>query len=273
MDFDQAKQTMELHASRYKKRPHLKNIANKTQLRRNIVSGLEDTSYSVLLFGNEILKFTPERVIIDDHDWVSHTTHARLNDLMPKGFRIWGATRRQIADHPLIFLRTPAGVFAAQFPMHMSYAGIPHGGNYATSRADLLVSLLPAYATQCMRWMLSGVTISEELPPTAEEEPLGWLIRNNRPTKVIIGRAAEQCMTPSVEATIRALLQAPKELRALLHPRTRRQLAEATEATLLEKLPLLDARTKRYIYTEGRKGILSYLVSALGFKSCSWNRR
>jgi hypothetical protein len=169
MDYTSAKDLLEEHATRIKnghgvvaQLDHdVKRLANKTQLtyveRASEGIAQSQPAYRVVLFGNPILHFWEgDYFTISDHGWFSATTIQRLNEYMPKGFRIYGETPKGLemeTRRPLGFVHTPNGTYPYNMPAVFRYDGTPYGESF-TAEAHTAVSELGSYTNQYLDLLL-----------------------------------------------------------------------------------------------------------------------
>lgn len=162
MDYTSARDLLEGHAEKVRNGhgvvaaldPQCMRLANATKL-TYVDSASEGISqsqpaYRVVLFGNPILHFWEQNYFtISDHGWFAKTTQLRLNEYMPRGFHIYGATPKDLAltkKRPLGYIRTPNGTYPYNMPAVFHYDGTPYGEGF-TGEAHRAISELGSYVS------------------------------------------------------------------------------------------------------------------------------
>jgi hypothetical protein len=152
MDYTSARDLLEEHAAKVRGGhgvvarldPLCRRLANETKL--TYVSSASEgiaqpqPAYRVVYFGNPILHFWEQDYFtISDHGWFAKTTHLRLNEYMPRGFSVYGATPKGLAlekRRPLGYIRTPNGTYPYNMPAVFRYDGTPQGEGFTGGGAS-----------------------------------------------------------------------------------------------------------------------------------------
>lgn len=163
MDYGEAKSLIFTHAHNVRNGhgrvanldPNLKKIAYRTFLKRQRSASDEvPESYIVEYLGNPIIHFHHDNFIVNDCGWFSYSTHQRLNEFMPKGFRVSGATPRWLGS-PVGFVHTPVGVFPYNMSMRFNYNG--RCIDEYSEDAGQALHKVPAYVEAMLTQAFAGV--------------------------------------------------------------------------------------------------------------------
>lgn len=301
MDFEEAHRIMEGHANRLEKasgvvakKAHvwIKKLKHETWLEK---SSIEDTAegepafeYGLRYFKTNILTFHPEFVEISPGDWFSRSTHDRLNEYMPRGFRVYGQTFQELGlGRPLGFISTPQGTYPYAIPVRFNYDGSPTtmGGRHAN--AYEAVRKIPSYVNEYLDRLFSrgefdAVSRQSALTAFSTANTDCWQLSKNVGRAVLTPRYYRHLLGVITEFEDDSLNNLEhKELVRMLtergaevfkRPQTKRELAQRTEDTLFFNRSIVHIRKntlRRYL----RSMLIGALVEALGFDDVTWNRR
>lgn len=300
MDYESATQLMELHAKRAWGRvnPHFRKLKNRTWLEKtNTPNDETQPEYKLHYFQTNILIFRHDHVQIDIGNFFSHSTHQRLNEFMPRGFRISGCTYPQLRlRRPLGFLDTPTGKYPFMHGMTFTYDGKPYDDLYFHA-GGMAVGELTSYVDRYLNQLFSR-SCDVQSARAAEE----YWVRSSKfdghtdaqQTRINAGQAILGGTTYSFLALMVArftsgyaspprsltdlsmedlsLLLAHRGAEVFRKVRTRSDAARRFEDVLEFSMPIPDLNLQKlrgYL----RQQLIEYLVSALGFAEVEWNRR
>ena len=141
MDYNEAARIIAEKNARYAGRKDFQKQANHKKLKnatylawKAVIRGSTWSSgtdcYTVSLFGHSILTLYQEYFVIADWGYFGRSTHDRLNEYMPRGFRVYGQTQELVRAYAhfsgvkrlLGYLATPVGVFPFHVPMFQARA-------------------------------------------------------------------------------------------------------------------------------------------------------
>lgn len=273
MNYEQAEIIMEQHMGNVldkkgamaKHSPTSKKLDSCAWLRHALVArdGLPevtDVAYQITLFGsngNIILSFHPDYVLLDDHGWFGKTTHAKLNEYMPAGFRVWGTKYNHLSNpRPLGFIKTPAGVFPYSMPMRFSYSGVPIGSRI--HGADALIERLPSYVAEYINQLLKG--------PPYEELELPLLGIHTNLAENAVESENLNYMGLSIQEIVGVVRQEGAKAFAKVSG------ARHMERLLFHGVPIPVIK-KNWLRQTLRPLIHDYLIDSMGFADVCWNRR
>lgn len=301
MDFEEAHSIMEGHASRLEKargvvakkaRAWAKKLKHETWLEKSSIAGTTEGEpafeYGLRYFKTNILTFHPEYVEINPSSWFSRSTHDRLNEYMPRGFRVYGQTFQELkVRHPLGFIRTPHGTYPYSVPTKFNYDGSPTvmGGLY--DHAYEAVRRIPGYVDEYLDRLFSRGEFdavshgsAEDIFGTANTDH--WKASKNVGRAIMGPRYCRYMLTVLTEFEYDSLNNLEhKELARMLtergaevfrRPQTAQDRARRAEDTLFFNRSIVDIRKgtlRRYL----RRMLMSRLVDVLGFDEVVWNRR
>lgn len=302
MDYNSAKDILDNHASVISKsygivathNPGKKLVNGNTWLTMNERSsvGLDvwtpevGDTYVLEYFKNGILHFRKDFFTIDDHGWFAHSTHARLNDYMPRGFRVWGTTPKHLHwKDPLGYVKTPAGIFPYGMPMSFKYDGQPWFVGGPTNKANQAIHELGAYVENYLTRLLQkqpcdvedsqesadywGTSTAEVLSVRAADAIVGRQYFRNLAMFATFGEHVI-CEGLDIVEIVRVL--EAEGATALKRVDSQNRLARHVENELIHALPL-PVINAGWLRTTLRKMLHKYLIESLGFSANTWNRR
>lgn len=296
MDYASAKDLLEAHATKIRNGhgvvarldPLCKRLANETKLtyvdKASEGIQLARPAYRIVYFGNPILHFWEgDYFTISDHGWFSHTTHQRLNEYMPRGFSVYGATPSGLdmeTRRPLGYIRTPKGTYPYNMPAVFNYDGTPQGV-VLTDKAHQAISELRAYTSQYLDTLMARKSF--EYP---EEDSLqGTLAHSSRRlADAILQRKHYAHLARWAafghENVCHQGLMLPEIVSVLLaeggcafsRSTTGVATAERMERTIKHRLPM-PSISPTWIRQQLRPLINEFVIRTLGFDNVIWNRR
>lgn len=311
MDYTKASDIITAHAERVKNsrgvvategNPTAKKLKHRTWLEQD-----KDSSggYHLRYFNTKILTFYPLHIEINDGGFFSSSTHQRLNEFMPQGFRVSGCTYPALhLGRPLGFLRTPKGTFPWRTPCSFCYDGRPYDDSDVAAGIEIgaavmtpnagIVTDVPQYVDAYLDQLLSGkpcnITSANEAnwfwqPLTKDGLVIEGLASRNAAVAVYAGRT----YTHLAALATREMLPAPAALCDLSmpdiclmletrgaeifrKPKTRNDTARRLEDVLffeqgIPNIPL--PRLRKAL----RQPLIDFIVHSLGFEEVAWNRR
>lgn len=313
MDYGEAAEIIRQHslniqAARGVVRGHAsdkKKLKNETWLVWETVDGRDastdmiagESFYSLKLFDKTIISFYSTHLKMHDRGFFSRTTHDRFNEFLPRGFRVWGTTFRELR-RLLGFIKTPAGVFPYNMPARFRYSG--ENLDSMTPLASEAAHLLPSYLDQYLSYLLSRH--NEALSPIQEEEedlfldlfeshnPSGdpdsgvsssnaaMAVVRNKFYPTLVRRAAQLHGLPDKFADV---LNSPLEIATLLvkegasafkRVRTKADLAQQTERVIEHRMPIPVIREPT-LRKQLKTCLNQYMLDVLGFDKVQWHRR
>lgn len=261
---------------------NLKHLKYRTFLRRvESPSDDIDETYEIQYFQTTIITLHAHKVTINDGDWFSHSTHERLNEYMPKGFRVSGAKPHWYYA-TVGFVHTPAGTCAYNLPKSFLYNGLPTESGSIHAGASL--HKIPAYVDMVLDKAFAGgiddktltdwfVDGNHELgdgswPVTALEH------QRFRPRMLLHttlnGFCCEQLGNHLLADVLDIMFLEGAQV--FTRPKSKKELARRIEAMLRygSELPIVNLRSLRVLL---RKALIEFLVTELGFIAKEWNRR
>lgn len=247
-------------------------------------------TYEIHYFQTAIITLYSDKVKINDGGFFSHSTHERLNEYMPRGFRVHGS-KPHWYHSPVGFIRTPLGTSPYNLPQSFMYDGQPADTDLSIE-AGLCFHLIPAYVEKLLTLAFEGdpdLRVLNDIPVTDDRHSLGdhqWpvevlkkqlyrpiLLRHvsvSEDFKVTKAFRDEQFGGHALEYIVEVLLQEGADV--LKSTRTKAALVRHVEATLRlgGQIPTVNLRTlKKYL----REVLIDFLVAELGFINKEWNRR
>lgn len=241
--------------------------------------------YEIEYFGNTIIRFRKDTVSINDQGWFAYSTHERLNEYMPNGFRVHG-NKPSWYHSTLGFVRTPKGVFPYDMEMTFTYEG--HSTQDYSAAAGPSLHLIPSYVDAFLDRVLAGEKSTVERF-YLKNEAMGDC---NWPVRLL----QEQRYAPNLLHWVTRASNIPKGLLADYHAFFRLELEDLADIVLSEGASVLrkpkthaemasyaeaSLRMQRHIPTTRlptlRKNLrlllIEFLVTELGFNPKTWNRR
>lgn len=264
MDFESAKGIMAQHRANVEGKkgimaqldPDKKTIGNSTCLCKYNADAVHQEHYGLILFHNLIIDFYEDFLEINDHGWFGHTTHARLNEYMPRGFSVWGTKYNYVSKpRPLGFVRTPIGVYAYSMPMQFKYNGEPN--EPMTSRADEIITTLPKIVDRCLNALLGGT-------------PMDDVIVFQSGTGDLARLAVEFSNLQHMGLTLQEIVDVLERAGAAAFARTNRP--QHMENLLIHG-KLLPVIHKSWLRKTLRPLMHDLVIESMGFDDVSWNRR
>ena len=243
--------------------------------------------YEIQYFNTTIIELHHDRVVLNDGGFFSYSTHQRLNEFAPRGFRVSGSYIRWL-KYTVGFIHTPVGTYAYNMPFEASYDGSagtartsPDGDLVFSSpqAADALYKLRD-YAKNYVEHLLEGkltitATPTHNIPTYSADDIAGLLLTNVfYPSDIAVGLdqrgLGEAGAAISLSDVMESLLDSGVAL--LRKPRTKDEVAAKVEALyrLNSSVPTLHIGKLRKILLEE---VTAYLTAALGFEEKNWNRR
>lgn len=235
--------------------------------------------YEIHYFSTAIITLYHDKVVLNDGGWFSHSTHQRLNEFMPRGFRVSGSYISWLKA-TVGFIHTPAGTHAYAMPFGLRYDGSDQGcggiGEDNSPEAGKALHCIRAYVDSYIKRLFNGeLTIDHDppelLPNYISHDIADFVLRN---TAYPNGLAFE---IPSIvvgddylDDILDVLMLA--NAKVLKKPRTKDDVAARTEAIYLLKaaIPTCDMRELRRVL---RRELSRYMLTTLGFTEKTWNRR
>ncbi len=249
-----------------------------------------DETYEIHYFQTPIITLYSHKVVLNDGGFFSYSTHERLNEYMPRGFRVHGSKPHWY--HTTVgFVRTPLGTMPYSMPQAFLYDGQPADTNLSIE-AGLCFHLIPAYVEKLLTLVFEGdpdLRVLNDIPVTDDRHFLGdhqWPVavlkkqlhrpillehvsahEDHKPNKVF---QDEHLAGYSLRSIVDILLKEGADV--LKRPRAKTELIRRVEATLRlgQQIPTVNLRTlKKYL----REVLIDFLVAELGFVNKEWNRR
>ena len=269
--------------------PHLKHLKYRTFLRK--VEGPSDDideSYQIEYFQTAIITLYSHKVVINDGTFFSHSTHERLNEYMPKGFKVHGS--KPSWYHSTVgFIRTPAGTCAYNLPKSFLYSGLPTEGG--SVHAGPSFHKIPEYVdmvlTKAFKGGLDDRQLMEWFVPQDHELgdhswPVQLLDKPRFIPRLLSYVSAHEDFRPTPEFhkqhlgghfladVVSTMLR--EDARVFTKPNNLAAIVRRSEATLRlgRSLPCINLRTLRKCL---REILINFLVAELGFVDKEWNRR
>ena len=307
MDYESAAQLMELHASRARGNKLVKKLKYHTTLRvtaeikADARGGVGErfNLYVLKYFDTDIITYHYNHIEIHDGGFFSRSTHDRLNEYMPPGFSVSGATYQELGLHrPLGFLKTPRGEFPYKNRMHFNYEGAPYLNiNRPYFAARRAVEELPAYVDGYLDTLFNG----GECTVNTSRDADAWWLRGegassiaersvstnagnaiiNKTTFRYLARLAglstateapNSSLTEGLNGSDLGLLLAHNGFAMFKKPITNAQLAQRFEH-VLEYNHSIPNINKQYLRAYLRRQLFKFLIERLGFSEVTWNRR
>jgi hypothetical protein len=245
-----------------------------------------DETYEIEYFHTPIITLHSHKVTINDGGWFSHSTHERLNEYMPRGFRVSGARPRWY--HSTVgFIHTPAGTCAYNLPKTFLYSGLPtdSGSVYAGT----CLHKIPAYVDMVLDKAFAGGIDDKTLTDWFVDgnHALGdgsWPVvalehQRFRPRMLLhvsfennnAGDARHEQLNGELLTDILDVM-CLEGAQVFTTPRSKKELVRRIEAALRHsrEIPIVNLRVLR---TMLRKALIEFLVTELGFTGKEWNRR
>jgi hypothetical protein len=297
MDFTQAVGIIDAHAKRLEQaRGIVAAHANPTAKKLGHVTWLEydeDGCYHLRYFKTNILTFWPDHFELNDGGFFSHSTHQKLNEHMPRGFRVYGHTNPKLQlKRPLGFLRTPKGVYPYTMPLSFQYDGGPLQGEEgsALTHEAHLVHGIPAYVDRYLGLLLHNEpctceTLEEHLNTlhplsksgielTAISKQIARAIGTGTTYTFMARRMAQERggSLGGMELHDVCQLLAERGSKVFRKPKTADERTQRLEDVLFYSKAIPDL-TVPAIRSRLRQPLIEYLVDNLGFDHVEWNRR
>lgn len=296
MEYDEARRIMATHEKNVRKANgkgrigklalNLKFLKYRTFLKK-VESPADDIdeTYEIHYFHTPIIKLYSSKVELNDGGFFSHSTHERLNEYMPRGFRVHGHRPRWY--HSTVgFVRTPAGTAPYNMPQAFLYNGLPAGDPASSVEAGACFNLIPNYVDRLLALVFyeDNRTV-DDIPVTDDRHTLGdnlWpidVLKKMRFRPILLRHAVEQ---QNVNGTLAELemglagFDAERVVDLLLKEGaqvfSKREKLRRIEAMLRRgtEIPVLNQRALKSLL---RRTLINFLVTELGFADKEWNRR
>lgn len=271
-------------------------------------NGVIQTFYTITLFrkvdksdgsireGNTILTMHPDYVTMDDRGWFSKTTHSKLNEYAPRGFRIWGQRYPYLPGEvrPIGFIKTPQGVYPYCMPFQTDYEGRPlttlntmqvEKSLGPTDVADKVIEALPEYVNTYLKHLLAGTIpysnkacwwIKQATAHNAQHtsKEIGEIILSKRFTAELASTVVEFSNDGYAGLTVQEIVDILKVEghAAFKRANTNNKAAHRTERVLLHGMPM-PVIPSTWITTKLRPLIHEHLIGLLTFDEVHWNRK
>jgi len=300
MEYEEARDIMARHKANVLKAngkgkvgrlaPNLKHLKYRTFLKM-IPSPADDIdeTYEIQYFHTAIVTLHSHKVTLNDGGWFSHSTHERLNEYMPRGFRVHGSRPRWYPN-TLGFVRTPAGTVPYNMPRSFTYDGLPAGDQLFSVEAGACLHMIPNYVDSLLTLVFKEPNhLMNDIPATDDIHQLGdrlWpvaLLKKQLHRPILLRHVFDDSwFQPSKEFHKEALggenilnvvdILLREGATVFTKPKSRSELTHRIEAILRmgKDIPIINLRTlKKFL----RKVLIEFLVDQLGFQDKEWNRR
>jgi hypothetical protein len=244
-----------------------------------------DETYEIHYFHTPIITLYSHKVVLNDGGWFSHSTHKRLNEYMPRGFRVHGSKPHWY--HSTVgFVRTPAGTAPYNMPQSFLYNGLPADDTSPSIEAGVCFNLIPTYVDRLLALVFNRANPAMiDIPVTDDKHVLGdhlWpleVLKKMLFRPIILRHAAEQQGVHGTLAELKLGLAGfnvdvivEMLLKEGAHVFTKREEVKRVEAMLRldTQIPILRRQALRSLL---RRTLINFLVTELGFKDQEWNRR
>ncbi len=302
MDFEDAHYIMQQHARRVvaskgivslRANSQVKKLKGNTWLRRKPIGGEAGegeagVEYKLKYFKTDILTFHPEYVEISPEGWFGTSTHQRLNEFMPRGFRVYGHTFRELnLKRPLGFIKTPQGTYPYSVPATFNYDGSPtimgglHDDAYtaALNLSDYIEEYLSRLFKRipCDAHSKEGALRLFDADATdrgAVSKHLGRAIVRQSFYRHLLGVATlgdEDSLNGLTHADIVGMLT-ERGAEVFKRPSTKQEQARRLEDTLYFGQSVADI-SKTTLRSYLRRKLITRFVEMLGFDEVEWSRR
>lgn len=302
MDYTSAKDRLEEHAARARASygivaqhsPQRTQLASNTMLlykekaSEGLPSDLAAPAYQVAYFKNPILHFWEgDYFTISDHGWFAKTTHLKMNEYLPRGFSVYGATPKGLAmvdRRPLGYIRTPNGTYPYNMPAVFRYDGTPHGEGL-TAEAHRAVSELGSYTNQYLDILLAHKEfdyvgkgrVDGDLSQVAHysscqmaDAILQRKHYSHLAELAVLGYADVTWEGLTLGEIVQVLLADGS--RAFRRSNTNEAVAERMEYIIKHRLPM-PRITTTWLRQKLKPLINEFVIMTLGFDKVAWNRR
>ena len=299
MDYEEAARIMTVHAERVRRGrgvvarcdPHRKKLKNQTWL-ITYESDPQELSYALQYFATEIISYSTTGVHLHDGGFFSRSTHDRFNEFLPRGYRVYGTTYKELGLHrPLGFVKTPAGVYPYCLPMSFDNEGKPLDAlcPNANEAVRTLTTYVDNYLTKLLKKEKCDITGAADAARLWEtrtkwsaeslSETFGKLLTSGTTYTfllMLIGRYKKMWLTTNMAPQLSL-----EEIGHMLayeggaiykSPRTNAEHAARMEHTLeyemkIPKFNLGKLRAKL------RRVLIDFFIEQLGFSEVEWHRR
>lgn len=240
-------------------------------------------TYELQLFNNTIITFAHDSFVINDGGWFSHTTHKRLNEHMPRGFRVHGMTTAWNAE-TVGFVSTPKGVYPYNMEMNFTYDG--SCTQEFSPQSGPAFHKVPAYV-QCYLDRLfkdpkslsplayEDMSALKVLGEDASIDTAAMILGNICPSDLIVEAIGDATSSFTMDIDLPAVLKLLRNEGAsiLRHPKSIDDLAAKTEATYVHEMCIPKKLNLQTLRKDLRQYLINFLVVELGFEAQEWNRR
>ena len=272
--------------------PDKKRLRNKTWLTciQPISPATPDEMpvYQLQIFGNPIIQYNFDKLILNDHGWFSKTTHERFREYMPRGFSVFAYSIhiRNLSPRIVAFIKTPVGVYPYKMPMEFTYAGYSLLEDGPANNASTAVTEIPRYLDNYFTRLFNGGpwTIGDKPLTRSWLEEGTWQKQSMRMQTALLediyfkdfasifvefaqGVGAQGL---SIQEIVDLVLS--EGIQVFKKPRTDTQMSNNTEASIMHKLPI-PTISKTWIRSELKQRMYPMILDALGFDEVTWNRR